>query len=196
MAVRCHDCELTHPPRLVFQLMPYLHALLQDLLIEARNVEDMKIRKPGMILALGHWLSRGAVANSKPAGSTTQKRPSLNAEIFGEAQFLAIKLRRCIKIIDSKHERRPRDIRHVSLLRNPHHWLSDLTPALAGRVVPLDPHVNGPTYDYNGVVTASGDGTTATITDAGAIMQWNASTEQLSTPQSANNFYWASLSRD
>ena len=64
MAVRRHDCELTHSPRFVFQLMPYFYSLLQDLLIETRNVADMKIRKPRMILALGHWLSRGAVANS------------------------------------------------------------------------------------------------------------------------------------
>ncbi len=69
---------------------------------------------------------------------------------------------------------------------------------LRPQVVPLDPHVNGPTYVYNGVVAASGDGSTATITDGleGAIMQWNASTEQLSVAQSSNVFYWASLSRD
>jgi hypothetical protein len=57
MAIRRHDCELPHPPRLVFQLMPYFYALLQDLLIEARNVADMKIRKPRMIPAL--WTLAG-----------------------------------------------------------------------------------------------------------------------------------------
>jgi hypothetical protein len=69
---------------------------------------------------------------------------------------------------------------------------------LRPQVVPLDPHVNGPTYVYNGVVAASGDGSTATITDGleGAIMQWNASTEQLSSAQSSNVFYWANLNRD
>ena len=70
---------------------------------------------------------------------------------------------------------------------------SELRP----QVVPLDPHVNGPTYVYNGVVAASGDGSTATITDGlGGIVQWNASTEQLSAAQSSNIFYWANLSRD
>jgi hypothetical protein len=69
---------------------------------------------------------------------------------------------------------------------------------LRPQVVPLDPHVNGPTYVYNGIVAASGDGSTATITDGleGAIMQWNASTEQLSGAQPANIYYWASLSHD
>jgi hypothetical protein len=71
---------------------------------------------------------------------------------------------------------------------------SELRP----QVVPLDPHLNGPTYVYNGVVAASGDGSTATITDGleGAIMQWNASTEQLSGAQSSTIYYWANLSRD
>jgi hypothetical protein len=68
---------------------------------------------------------------------------------------------------------------------------------LRPQVVPLDPHVNGPTYVYNGTVAASGDGSTATITDGlGAIMQWNASTEQLSPAQSSNFLYWVNLSRD
>jgi len=69
---------------------------------------------------------------------------------------------------------------------------------LRPQVVPLDPHVNGPTYVYNGVVAASGDGSTAAITDGleGAVMQWNASTELLSVAQPAGIYYWASLSRD
>jgi hypothetical protein len=97
--------------------MPNFYALLQDLLIEARNVVDMKIREPRMIPEPGHRFSVRAVADSEPAGSPTQKRPAFNAEIFREAQFLAIKLGRCIKIIDGKYKRRRRDIRHVPLLR-------------------------------------------------------------------------------
>jgi hypothetical protein len=46
VAVRRHDCELTHPPRLVFQLMPYLYVLFQELPIQTRSVSDMKIREP------------------------------------------------------------------------------------------------------------------------------------------------------
>ncbi len=46
VAIRRHDRELAHPPRLVLQPVPYLHLLLQDLLIQTGNVSNMKVRKP------------------------------------------------------------------------------------------------------------------------------------------------------
>jgi hypothetical protein len=71
---------------------------------------------------------------------------------------------------------------------------SELRP----QVVPLNPQPNGASAVYNGAVAASGDGSSAEISDGldGEVALWNASTEQLTSGHQSHNFAEIKLNRD